>query len=776
EQQTINLNMDIASDFHVIAQEEQGFTFTPLYNGFYNINLSDAEDVDIYINGVKITLSDSQKFVSNVQYSIKIKSIGTNSVHRNIKVTPITADTSAQFAANEEMIFKLSFNNSIIKNLSLSNDNCNFLILKHYENNILVNDLTFGSGTASFGNKFNNCDYYIVIKNCGENTVNCAATLTEPTTITNGSMAHVTTAQKFYKLVAPSNNCTIVFEDAQFNSNGVKVYSQNLQNMDVSVKANGLICVFGLTSGATYYISVCDNGDGSLSQNGIIIESFETAYTWRVTEYRNGNIVQVNDLTSNKYLLKQGSSIKIELLVQGVVVCDTYDNESTDGNDAIDITFNPNTSMCNIADDILLKGECLVLIPINIDPEIIATVQTIRVYSTIDQLPTLGIIETNGTFSGVRVNNICSLSSANLTLRSYLPFDTSLEANLCQLVQSTNNTFTLPQNYEIAHPMYKIVATNLTKNGRTNISYYNSNYQLVTIDTLSVTTGNYLFDGGNGTSNSPFLISGITHLYNIRYTASYENAYYKQTSAINMTTVYNNCDSPLEIVFKGIYDGNRKFISVKYTTTKSYLGGLFKQNDGLIKQVYLTVQQLKSTSVNAIIGGVVAVNNGIIRDCVLSKAASGECIVNENQNTSGSATGGIAGKNTNKIAGCSVSLNISGKINVGGISGINSGTVENCNVGDGTLTMAVSSTTYLNGYNVIGGIVGRNESTGFVKNNTLASGATISASTLFPTAAAGKIIGVCASSATANCTGNTASGTLTKTGFVTSNGDIGKTY
>ena len=740
QQQTEVLGFDTEKQYYVLAGEEQNFVFTPQHTGYYNVNLSNGENVTTLLNNTVVTQDTELKLIAGTQYNIKIKASESATSYGNISVSPKVLDNTSQISleSGEEQIVKLGIIGATIKNAALTNSNCKFLSIKKSLNQVLVDDITLTTATNEFGNLFTSNSYYAVLKNFADNAVTTSISFTDPTTISDNSMVHVTTAPKFYKFVAPAANCSIVFEDAKFNSSGVKIYNNQFALQSYHVKANGLVCVYGLVQNAQYTICVRDNGDGTLSQNAVSLKQFDTDYSWRVIEYSPDGTQKTSTLTGYKYLLKQGYSLKLQLLIHGEVFCETFSIDSEDA-ELNDFDFNPNTNMVYVKNDVLLLGEKFSLHPVQQNCEFSDAMREFYIYSTVAVLPSVTINSANNNFYSVTIGNINVDFNATVVLYKYVPYFDDVLDEVSVLIKN-NNSYTVKSNFTTKFPVYRIKVSNITSNDK-SFMYYDTNFNKVQDFSVTVETENYLFDGGDGSSSNPYLIRTATNLANICHIAEY-HAYYLQTATINMSAEYSV--NPLkDTTFKGEYNGNKKFISVQYETNEQYLGGLFKTNQGTIRKAYVFIHLLKSTSTQAVVGGLVAVNKGILADCkALITTTNTDQIVATAQKESGCAIGGFAGINesSGKIRNCWATLKINGKINIGGIAGINKGQITKCTYNE-TLTMQITAATYVSGYNSVGFIAGRNTSTGTISGSTIYSAHIVAGTTAF-IGATGKVAGV----------------------------------
>ena len=127
------------------------------------------------------------------------------------------------------------------------------------------------------------------------------------------------------------------------------------------------------------------------------------------------------------------------------------------------------------------------------------------------------------------------------------------------------------------------------------------------------------FLGGDGTEESPYLISNKTHLNNVR---KYPGFHFKMVTDIEFTEAdfaekgdyYNNGQGwePIAIdyntPFKGVFDGDGHTIKGLYvniqTTDKYIYAGLFGYNEGTIKNLGMLDGSVSSSSSSSYVGGI----------------------------------------------------------------------------------------------------------------------------------------------------------------------------
>lgn len=223
---------------------------------------------------------------------------------------------------------------------------------------------------------------------------------------------------------------------------------------------------------------------------------------------------------------------------------------------------------------------------------------------------------------------------------------------------------------------------------------------------------NNLFDGGSGTSASPYTIGCLRHLNNVRYATS---SHYK---VINTIFMDRKNWTPIS-TFSGVFDGDDNqirnlTINISLENTSNMYYGLFGRCRGTIKNVYLKNPKITNPGNNStyfnMVGclvGYVSSDDGLIDNCTVSNATMDfkyayrdqigiiagqnhgtikDCHANNATFTTCCFTGGIVGYNCATVTRCDVT----GRIDVlweseskgfGGIAGFSRGSVSSCNFG-----------------------------------------------------------------------------------------------
>ncbi|MFN8416822.1 MAG: T9SS type A sorting domain-containing protein [Cytophagaceae bacterium] len=257
---------------------------------------------------------------------------------------------------------------------------------------------------------------------------------------------------------------------------------------------------------------------------------------------------------------------------------------------------------------------------------------------------------------------------------------------------------------------------------------------------VSIVFNTNAYSGGNGTTNTPYLIASAADLLQLSSTSSDWGLVFKQTADIDMAsaTVFEPIGDNSPTKFSGVYDGDGYIITGLTLTNNSastYFGLFgYVSATSELKNILLDNVSILSTDMYKQVGGLVGfLEGGRIQKCFMkgniscgeSSAVGG--IVGSNSGgiveecyTAGIVTGGA----NSSIGGIAGSLTQSGVVRkcysisniiggdgsyAGGVVGVNSGAVENCyftgaiEPGSGSLFGVVaynfSGTTSSNYYN-----------------------------------------------------------------------------
>ena len=289
--------------------------------------------------------------------------------------------------------------------------------------------------------------------------------------------------------------------------------------------------------------------------------------------------------------------------------------------------------------------------------------------------------------------------------------------------------------------------------------------------TVTVTPdGGYIVDkvDDNGTdvtgqvTNNTYTLTNVTASHNITVTFQKLTSYTVTTSKqlmdwaeevrngnrsldctlaadITLTEPWTPVGTDYQNPYTGTFDGNNHTIRGLTVKGSDEYAGLFGYigSGGTVKNVKLEDVQITSDHQYANVGGVAGINNGTIENCSVSGSVSGNSTYN--------SVGGVVGYQLGgSITGCSSSATVQGTGSVGGVAGqTNSGATLTACYSTGNVTLESNNSDN----NYAGGVVGSN-----------------SFSTLIACYATGNVTGTGTGTGSiyvGGVTGDNASGTLT---------------
>jgi len=194
---------------------------------------------------------------------------------------------------------------------------------------------------------------------------------------------------------------------------------------------------------------------------------------------------------------------------------------------------------------------------------------------------------------------------------------------------------------------------------------------------------------GNGTIADPYQVWMASDFSFLSWHISILDAHIVLMANLNMSGFKLYPIGELGLPFTGVFDGKDRIISnADVNSPLSSFVGLFGHvsNGGQINNLVI-----ENVTVNATdgkdVGGLVGINEGTVVDCYLTGSVSGNYKV-----------GGLVGYNDGTITNCYSTGSVNGSNGVGGLVGDNWG---------GTITNS-HSTASVSGYDEVGGLVGNN--------------------------------------------------------------------
>jgi len=239
------------------------------------------------------------------------------------------------------------------------------------------------------------------------------------------------------------------------------------------------------------------------------------------------------------------------------------------------------------------------------------------------------------------------------------------------------------------------------------------------------------FGGGSGTEGSPYIISTLDHLVELRDAINannnnYAGKYFKQTADIDMNVaphnegsgwdpIGNNNTGNINSWFTGIYDGDGHAINGLYINRSATdRVGLFGHaNEAEFKNIAVLDHNISGRNsvgglVGSISGDIYYTRGGTITNC----SATGNLIGNQ-------SVGGLVGSSFKlTVIDCHTTGNVTGYKWVGGLVGY----IENPDDGDISKCYSTASVT---GTDLIGGLIGDYQGFGATLSNCYSTGRVI---------------------------------------------------
>jgi hypothetical protein len=247
------------------------------------------------------------------------------------------------------------------------------------------------------------------------------------------------------------------------------------------------------------------------------------------------------------------------------------------------------------------------------------------------------------------------------------------------------------------------------------------------------------FAGGTGEPNDPYQIATAEQLISIGLDGDFQQKHYILIEDIDLDPnlpdgrIFTNAlisrdesDSP-DIVhytpFLGVLDGQDHTIANLHIEAQhGYSAGLFGMLEGLVKDLHLTDVVISGSPCGAIAG----INGGMILCCSVTGQVSGEEDVGglvgssslesslvecraEVQVTGGENIGGMVGRHVGALMRCEAQAEVNGQLNVGGLVGVNSrGRIIECR-----------TTGIVTGGDIVGGLIGESRQTFVLMSSAL---------------------------------------------------------
>ena len=184
------------------------------------------------------------------------------------------------------------------------------------------------------------------------------------------------------------------------------------------------------------------------------------------------------------------------------------------------------------------------------------------------------------------------------------------------------------------------------------------------------------YGGGSGTEEDPYKISDANHMQSIGTDPNDWDKYFLMTDDIDLSaytqTTFNIIGTDSENAFNGVFDGNgHKIFNFAYNSTESDYIGIF----GCVADLSAEIKNLGIIDPNIIAG--TGSNVGSLAGSISAGTISG-CYVEGGKVLGNFDVGGLVGINSGTLSDCFTLCGVHGVSQIGGLVGNNSGTVINC--------------------------------------------------------------------------------------------------
>ncbi|MDR3263310.1 MAG: hypothetical protein LBT30_03275 [Clostridiales bacterium] len=666
----IALSENDAKLIYIYKDTSRTYSFTPTYSANYSIthNMTDASGnyYKIYriINGQKNYIYDGET-ATNIYLEAGIcyypEIYKTNGIdydvgYVSIAMERITPNITKQININGNKTSAYILNSASTQILNMESSNGNVKI-----NRII--DKSTGEITAVNGNILSyrfvgGKNYIIEVQNIAIVTAASQLFFKNPSDLPDSTNIDPNDIGLYYKFTATETGSyvfTFKYGKSNLAIDFLDDYAE-FTNINTTIGSGYKMIVKHMNAGQTIYVKIADLSNVTESVN-IVKNKIESAYQWII----NGNVY-----TQDTINMTVGSSLTLALRINGSIDISMTSTDLMIINNGQYCKIEQVSNKITISADTRIGSSFTVLAQKTQDPE----------SDFYGKIFTVVPIASNAvTFNYFNDNDSTRMTYANSTIKAvrYSIIAPGFDGSIIETSSSTIN-LTQILNGKLCYKTAKIqiIALKIEGKNNNNVVYQDwiSNGTFgISIASKDV-SGSY--GGGNGTVSEPYLIDNIRHFQNINLT-NQSGIYYKQTNHLN----FSNTATPRNITFRGIYNGNSKFINnikITSTATTGNVGGLFDYNYGTIENILeftVTIILSGNTWFGVNVGGIVGANSGTINGPVVLSGS-----INAGKNSEGGTLGGVAGINLGIIKNGTNSMTLEAYGDIGGFVGINYGDIS----------------------------------------------------------------------------------------------------
>ena len=714
---TKKLTLETPAPVYTLPNGTDSFIFNSLYASDYNIHIESNNNFNVSIDDKTYGNENNISFYSDAQKDILIDISAEGGVLGEITISPNTNDSLSKIPVNGQYLLKTDL--SGVKKLSTNNPDLNITNICKLNNGILSDYTDYGEINPYFEITYPFFDdtYYILIDNILNNDIT-SQTFTEtdvPNLQTGSTTVNLTASNLNYFKIIPPTTATyqISFSGLQGDNFSYALLYSDFSKGKVLSLASSSKFLIALEGNNTYYFGI-KTGENE-NQISVELEQTSNIFQWKVSGGEFGSTGRI--LTEGNVNLERGITYELSFLVDGQVVDTDLSYEDLNTSWGIyGISQSGNSFTFPV--DCPIGGNGVIVYPSNLE-------EGSSLFHALNLIPignpepyNISIENGDDIDLSIDVSRFIkriefTLSDGRVSKSAYVEFSDSevnnnynyQVYNLNALVEQICNSEAVDITLDITSVLYYDALHNLQQNDEYNFSLEFNN----------------LFADGKGTSSSPYTITCLRHLYNIR-----------KSSSSHFDLLRNlTCTEQWEAIpeFDGTLNGND--FTIVYENLAVPYGqnyGFIAINNGDIKDITFKTRITVSDKPNdntetvyAAVGGAVGINYGNLYMINIEKTIpdpylkfSGVALLDlYARNNFALTLGGICGYNYGELQQCYNYASLGGEANIGGITGLNmeSARLINCEN---------SGNIYFNHANYasvsIGGIAGTIRDKGHLEN------------------------------------------------------------
>ena len=665
---------------YLLPNGKQTIAFKPDYSAYYKFDLEDSTGLNLSVidtDGNAVKDNGYYYLKGGENYNIIVTS-GDEKAITSLGISLVDGKSSGTVYAKEQRLVKLNISQSDVYNLSTNNSYC------------LINDILVKS-SRGFINYSEYSGYthlptvsvplqegeYYVLI-YNSSAVNRSFNLgAEECAVGEVGETNTVNTDGMNYVYIKFEIDTGDYIGTILNAENYKVLDYSLESIPIYRLSNGNFLVEN--NGNVLYIGVLA-GEGTTN---VLLNLSENSTMWKI----NGEVVD-----NNKAELERGNSYEIEFYINGIEQGDTFIFNFNGAPDGLAEAINFTDNTLTIKDYCPTDYSFTVKYYFNALAESISGLEITPVYTVTFE----GIDITNDeelTFNWVQTDDLATIyyEVSNGTISCNGSVDTT--------------------GYVVGNTYGEDLTQYLSSFGISNVT--------ITISKIDVTTSkgamavnlktpftakvHMAYGSGSGTKNNPYIISCNRHFENMGINTDADTYF--------TITKYLKLEGNVIEDFYGIIE-IKDLVVISWTPEDKQKMGIIINNSGTIRNLQVNVNyNFNLTGLwGHTVGGIVCNNedSGLIENCSVTMIRASKL----NHTTT---VGGIAGINNGTINNCYATVDVITGGTFGGIAGINYGTItDSCGMGDIVQKVETYEGCYELSY--VGGIAGVNGAGGEISN------------------------------------------------------------